>query len=96
MPTSDGRSQETIRSEIEDERRELAQAVEELREGIADVTDLRTQIGAKLGLAAAAALAAGFVLAGGVGATMRLLGHRGRDEPRELFRLGRLRLVDLR
>jgi hypothetical protein len=96
MPTSNGRSEDAIRREIEVERRELAHAVEELREGLDDVTDLRRQVGAKLGVAAAAALAGGFVLAGGVGATMRLVGRRGgeRSEGRELLRLGRLKLVD--
>jgi hypothetical protein len=96
MPTSNGRSEEAIRREIEAERRELANAVEELREGLDGATDLRRQIGAKLGVAAAAALAGGFLLAGGVGATMRLVGRRRSDaaEGRELLRLGRLKLVD--
>ena len=60
-----------VRREIADERRQLAEAVESLRAGL----DPR----GKLPLLAAAAAGAGFVLAGGIGATMRLLARRSRE-----------------
>jgi len=44
-------------------------------------------------LIAASALGAGFVLAGGVGATMRFLARRRRDG-RERVKLGRFSVVD--
>jgi hypothetical protein len=66
-----GRSAEAVRREIEAERRELATAVEQLRDGLG----LRT----RLPLVAAGALGAGFFLAGGVGATMRFLARKGRE-----------------
>ena len=72
-----GRTPETIRSEIQVERDRLAQAVEELREGFGDATTGKLR--ARLPAAAAGALGAGFFLAGGIGATMRLLARRGRE-----------------
>ncbi len=75
MAAADTRTPEQIRREIEHEREQLAEAVDSLREGF-DVTGmLRT----KLPVVAAGALGAGFVLAGGIGATMRLLARRSRD-----------------
>jgi hypothetical protein len=93
--STDGRNHETLRREIEVERRELAHAVAQLREGLGDATDLGGRIRAQLPLAAGSAFAIGFFLAGGFGATMRLLARRGR-EGRERFRLGRLTLVEHR
>ena len=72
-----GRTPETIRSEIQLERDRLAQAVEELREGFGEATTGKLR--ARLPVAAAGALGAGFFLAGGIGATMRLLARRGRE-----------------
>jgi hypothetical protein len=83
------RSAAEVRQEIELQRAELADAVDNLRQA-ADVT---SKLRAKLPLVAAGALGAGFFLAGGVGATMRLLARRSR-EGRERARLGRLSLVD--
>ena len=63
-----------VRLEIASERQQLAEAVDSLRAGL----DLR----GKLPVLAAAAAGAGFVLAGGIGATMRLLARpslRGHD-----------------
>jgi hypothetical protein len=73
--TRDGRTPEDVRRDIALERQELAQAVGELR---ADL-DLSEKLGAKLPVLAAGALGAGFVLFGGVGATMRYLARRGRE-----------------
>ena len=74
-----GRTPETVRREIETERNQLAQAVEELREGLGDVTDVAAKLRAKLPVVAAGALGAGFFLAGGIGATMRLFARKGRE-----------------
>ncbi len=83
------RTTDDVRREIEQEREQLASAVDELREA-ADVTSkLRT----KLPALAAGGAATGFVLAGGLGATLRLLARRGRDGETKA-KAGRFRLVD--
>jgi type VI protein secretion system component VasF len=76
MSTSNGRTAEDVRRELESEREQLADAVEELRRGVHDATDVRKKLRKNLPVATAAALAAGFVLAGGVGATIRLFTKR--------------------
>ena len=83
------RTTDEVRREIEAEREVLASAVEDLREA-ADVTKMMR---AKLPAIAAGAAGAGFFLAGGVGATMRLLFRRGR-EGKEKARIGRFSFVD--
>ena len=79
MAARNGRTADQVRRDIETEREQLADAVEELRGGLAEVTDIKGKLSAKLPLVAAGALGAGFFLAGGVGATMRLLARRGRE-----------------
>jgi hypothetical protein len=74
------RTQEQIRSDIEAEREQLADAVEHLRGSLGEATDITGKLKAKLPLVAGAAATAGFVLAGGVGATMRYFARRGRDK----------------
>jgi hypothetical protein len=74
-----GRTPETVRREIEAERQELATAVEQLREGIGDVANVTAKLRARLPVVAVGALGAGFFLAGGVGATMRLLARKSRE-----------------
>lgn len=74
-----GRTPETVRREIEAERRELATAVEQLRDGLGDATDIAGKLSSKLPVVAAGALGAGFFLAGGIGATMRFLARKGRE-----------------
>jgi hypothetical protein len=74
-----GRTPDAVRREIESEREQLAHAVEELREGLGDATDVAGKLRAKLPAVAAGALGAGFFLAGGIGATMRLLARKGRE-----------------
>lgn len=74
-----GRTAEAVRAEIEAERRELAGAVEQLRDGLGEVTDVTAKLRAKLPLVAAGALGAGFFFAGGIGATMRFLARKGRE-----------------
>ena len=68
-----------MRREIEAEREQLANAVEELREGLGEATDVAGKLRAKLPVVAAGALGAGFFLAGGIGATMRFFARKGRE-----------------
>ena len=93
MARVDGRSTEDVRRDIAAERNQLAGAVDQLRAGIDDATDVASRLRAKLPLIAVSALGAGFVLAGGVGATMRFAARRGR-EGRERVRFGPFALVD--
>lgn len=87
------RSTEDIRRDIEAERGELAKAVEELRAGIGEATNVSAKLQAQLPLVAAAALGAGFLLAGGIGATARLI-FRRRREGSEWARVGRFVLSE--
>ena len=93
MAGANGRTPEQVRREIEAEREQLADAVESLRSGIGEAADVAGRLRARLPLAAAGAVGAGFILAGGIGATMRLLARRGR-EGHARARLGRFTLVD--
>ena len=88
MP-ADQRSPAELRQVIASERDQLASAVDDLRGNMDPTEKLR----AKLPLVAGGALAAGFVLAGGIGATFRLMFRRGR-EGTTVYRLGRFSLVD--
>jgi hypothetical protein len=90
---TDPRNAESIRREIEHERNELARSVDQLRASVKEVTDVRSKVGANLPVVAAGALAAGFVLSGGIGATMRLIFRRGR-EGSTMARFGRFVVVD--
>jgi len=89
MAATNGRTPEQVRREIEAEREGLAGAVEDLRSEM----DVNAKLRGKLPLAAAAALGAGFVVSGGIGATMRLLMRRGR-EGKTKARFGPFSLVD--
>jgi hypothetical protein len=89
MATANGRTPEQVRRDIEAERDRLAGAVDNLRSEM----DVNAKLKPKLPLAAAAALGAGFVMSGGVGATMRLLMRRSR-EGRTKARFGPFSLVD--
>ena len=73
------RTPETVRREIERERLELAEAVEQLREGLGEATNISAKLSSKLPVVAAGAQGAGFFLGGGIGATMRLLARKGRE-----------------
>ena len=73
------RTPEQVRLEIEGERDQLTGAVDSLRTKIGEATDVRAKLRAKLPIVAAGALGAGFVLAGGIGATMRLFARGGRE-----------------
>jgi hypothetical protein len=93
MASTNERSTEQVRRDIETERDRLAIAVDDLRAGIGDATNIGAKLKGKLPLAAAAAVGAGFLVAGGVGATMRLLMRRSR-EGRTKARFGPFALVD--
>lgn len=74
-----GRTPDVVRREIEREKAQLDTAVAQLKEGLGDATDVAGKLRGKLPVVAAGALGAGFFLAGGVGATMRLLARKGRE-----------------
>jgi shikimate kinase len=82
------RTQEQVRKDIEAEREQLAGAVEHLRSELGQAANLTGKLKAKLPLVAGGAASAGFVLAGGIGATMRYFARRGRDG-HETARVGR-------
>jgi hypothetical protein len=71
MAPVEERTTDQVRREIHIERAQLAQAVGSLRS--------EASLRSRLPVAAAGALGAGFVLAGGIGATVRLLFRRGRE-----------------
>jgi shikimate kinase len=87
------RTPEQIRAELEAEREQLASSVEVLREELGEATDVTGKLKSKLPLVAAGAASAGFVLAGGIGATFRYLARRGREGDEKL-RVGRWSIFD--
>ena len=93
MAARNGRTEQQVRRDIEAERDQLADAVEDLRGGLAEVTNIGARLRAKLPAVAVGALGAGFVLAGGIGATMRLVARRGREGTTKA-KLGPFSLVD--
>lgn len=95
MAATNSRNTEDVRRAIASERQQLADAVEDLRAGLGEAADVAGKLRARLPIVAAGALGAGFVLAGGVGATVRLLFRRGR-EGREKARFGPFAFVDRR
>jgi uncharacterized protein involved in exopolysaccharide biosynthesis len=82
---------EQVRAQIAVEREQLVAAVDEVRAAADPTTVLRS----KLPLFALGAFAVGFVLGGGIGATMRLVFRRSR-EGREQARVGRFALITRR
>jgi hypothetical protein len=70
------RSPEMIRASIEETRRELSFSVEDLRSKVAEVTDWRSQLVKNRRNALIGAAVAGFVIGGGVAATISLLTGR--------------------
>ena len=93
MAGSNSRTLEQVRRDIESEREQLAGAAEDLRESIGEATDIGGKLRSNLPAVAAGALGLGFVLAGGVGATARLIFRRGREGETKA-KLGRFRIVD--
>jgi hypothetical protein len=85
------RKPDDVRRELEDERRRLAESVEELRKELGQATDVAGKLRGKLPAVAAGALGLGFVAAGGIGATARLLMRRSREGETKA-KLGRFRV----
>jgi len=90
-PTANGGTpgEAGIRRQIAVEREELAKTLDELRAEV----DVTRKLGERLPVVLAGALGAGFVLGGGIGATMRLLMRRGR-EGTEKVKVGRFMLAE--
>jgi hypothetical protein len=93
MAGSNSRTLEEVRRDIESEREQLAGAAETLREEIGEATNIGAKLRANLPAVAVGALGVGFLLAGGVGATARLMFRRGREGETKA-KLGRFRIVD--
>ena len=93
MASNNNRTLAEVRSEIEAEREQLAGAAETLREEISDATNVGAKLRSNLPAVAVGALGAGFLLAGGVGATARLIFRRGREGETKA-KLGRFRIVN--
>ena len=67
--------------------------MDSLRAEVKEATDIRSKVQRNLPVVAAGAVGAGFMLAGGIGATMRLFARKGR-EGKEKARFGRFSFVD--
>ena len=93
MAGSNSRTFEEVRREIESERDQLAGAADTLREEIGEATNIGAKVRSNLPAVAVWALGVGFLLAGGVGATARLIFRRGREGETKA-KLGRFRFVD--
>ena len=70
------RSPEMIRAEIEETRRELAFSVNDLRSKMTELTNWRGQLIRNRKAALVGAAVAGFVIGGGVAATISLMTRR--------------------
>ena len=70
------RSPEQIRSSIESTRRDLAFSVNDLRAKVGELTNWRRQLAENRQTAVVGAAVAGFVVGGGVAATVSLLRRR--------------------
>jgi len=95
MAATNSRTTQDVRRDIATERDQLAESVEDLRKGLGEAADVGAKLRGNLPVVAAGALSAGFVVAGGVGATMRLLFRRGR-EGKEKARVGPFAFIDRR
>lgn len=93
MAGSNTRTLEDVRRDIESEREQLADAADTLRDSLREATNIGGKLRSNLPAVAAGALGIGFILAGGVGATARLIFRRGREGETKA-KLGRFRLVD--
>ena len=87
-----GSDERQLRRELSAEREQLADAVHELRAELGEATNIGGKLRSNLPVAAAGAVGIGFVAAGGIGATMRLIMRRGR-EGREKAKVGRFSLT---
>jgi hypothetical protein len=95
MAATNNRTTQDVRRDIAVERDQLAASVEDLRKGLGEVADVGAKLRGNLPVVATGALSAGFIIAGGVGATMRLFFRRGR-EGKEKARFGPFAFIDRR
>jgi dienelactone hydrolase len=72
------RSPEQIRTSIEETRRDLSFSVNDLRSKVSEITNWRRQLADNRQAALVGAAVAGFVIGGGVAATVSLLRRRRR------------------
>jgi hypothetical protein len=93
MAGSNSRTVADVRRQIETEREQLADAADSLRESFSEATNIGGRMRANLPAVAVGAAAVGFLVAGGIGATARLIFRRGREGDTKA-KLGRFRLVD--
>jgi hypothetical protein len=77
MATGRARSPEMIRQSIVETRRELTFSVNDLRSKMTQVTDWRAQLRRNRKAALIGAAVAGFVIGGGVAATISIVTGRG-------------------
>jgi hypothetical protein len=90
---NNGRTVDDVRRDLEQERDQLATAADSLRESLGEATNVSAKLRSNLPVVAGGALAVGFFLAGGVGATMRLVMRRSREGDVKA-QAGRFRLID--
>ena len=76
MSSMANRSPEQIRSSIEETRKDLAFSVNDLRSKVTELTNWRRQLADNRTTALAGAAVAGFVIGGGVAATVSLWRRR--------------------
>jgi hypothetical protein len=76
MAATGARSPEMIRQSIQETRRELAFSVNDLRSKMTEITDWRLQLRRNRKAALIGAAVAGFVIGGGVAATISLISGR--------------------
>ena len=87
-----GTDEQRLRRKVSAEREQLAEAVEELRAELGDATNIGGKLRSNLPVATAVALGVGFIAAGGIGATMRLIMRRGREGTQKA-KVGRFSLL---
>ena len=87
-----GTDEQRLRRKVTAEREQLAEAVEELRAELGDATNIGGKLRSNLPVATAGALGVGFIAAGGIGATMRLIMRRGREGTQKA-KVGRFSLL---
>ena len=87
-----GTDEQRLRRKVSAEREQLAEAVEELRAELGEATNIGGKLRSNLPVATAVALGVGFIAAGGIGATMRLIMRRGREGTQKA-KVGRFSLL---
>ena len=92
---TNSRTTADVRRDIANERDQLASSLEDLRAGLGEATDIGAKLRGRLPAVAAGAFGVGFVIAGGIGATARLIFRRGR-EGQEKARFGPFAFIDRR